>query len=181
VYYALADKIIASGGLPKNLINSDDVNLFLTGDLILSSKEYIFDWASLPIIKFEIPSDNNYSMVLILGPREYIQKDLDGDCNLRLTLDSMLIWPGSDNIATLGLAFFTSFYILLDKDLGRIGFAPNCCNPTLKSTYNYPIVLANMPRSKPVPYIEVNPYKYRANAVSKLWNVYLTAFLLLIT
>lgn len=120
----LSESIINSGGLPSDW-SLDQQTLFskamARGRIIIEP----FNWKLLPTISFEILSAEeispgvNKTFTLVLGPKQYIMQ-----------YDSkfwqLAVVGTTQNYATLGVPVFSSYYILMDKDSGSIGFSMGC-------------------------------------------------------
>ena len=79
----LQSDIIYSGGLSNRLQNSPDLQNWLDANVMLGLAESDIQWEMLPNISFTIDSTytNSYSNItLVLGPRQYIQKESNGYC-----------------------------------------------------------------------------------------------------
>jgi hypothetical protein len=123
---SLINEIVASGGyiflklgLPVawTLVERDN---FLNLKSSQRTPSSAFQWSKLPSITFELPSvRGRETFRLTLGPKQYIQQADDGYWMLVISI-------GKDNYAVLGLPIFSAFYILVDRDLGTIGFGLGC-------------------------------------------------------
>jgi hypothetical protein len=110
---------------------------WLSADVLMSNLAQHINFALLPNITFEIAtgrSDFN-STQLVLGPRQYIQMDSRG-------FYMVMISAGSDMWAILGLTFFSSYHITVDRTAGTMKFELGCgCKDSVD---NYPqIILGN--------------------------------------
>ncbi|KAH6582174.1 hypothetical protein BASA60_002081 [Batrachochytrium salamandrivorans] len=70
----------------------------------------------------------NATFRITLGPKQYIQPDDNG-------YYSMIIKPGGDLNAILGVPFFTNLNVVLDRDQGRVGFSLGCGCDTATDSY----------------------------------------------
>jgi hypothetical protein len=134
----LVTQMIASGGFHQKLIGSHYFQNWIEGTVSVKLKHKV-NFDLLPNIGFQIATGRpDYEYVtLTIGPRQYIQIDIDG-------YYSMAVVQGNDQRALLGLAFFSSFYILLDKNLGEIGFRLGCnCHDSVDG---FPKVIKSAPK-----------------------------------
>jgi hypothetical protein len=155
----LTNYILENGGLPSVLQTDFTKRKFLNGDISVAL-ESVPKWHLLPTITIEtvldaaISSNSTGSLKLVLGPKHYIQSNGQGW--------QMTIASGFDTFATLGLPFFSAFYVSVHRDSGRVGFAPGCgC-----SENEYPKVIAQ-PVTIPTPpetAISATPYSTLSTA-----------------
>ncbi|KAH6585586.1 hypothetical protein BASA50_001195 [Batrachochytrium salamandrivorans] len=137
VVSSLLAAVRSSGGIPSDLAASSYYSDFLNGNVGVIPNN-AFHWEKLPTLSFDITSDQmttvgskNATFRITLGPKQYIQPDDNG-------YYSMIIKPGGDLNAILGVPFFTNLNVVLDRDQGRVGFSLGCGCDT--ATDGYPTI-----------------------------------------
>jgi hypothetical protein len=122
----LVDNIKTSGGNAYLILGMPTdwaptkISSFLGGGIKRLVPSNSFQWNKLPTISFEISTaPGGSSFEITLGPKQYFQQDDEG-------FWFFVIGKGSDYYAVLGIPFFNSFYVMIDRAAGTVGFALGC-------------------------------------------------------
>ncbi|KAI9346579.1 aspartic peptidase domain-containing protein [Obelidium mucronatum] len=116
-YTILANKLINSGGFPKNF-GSNNIDLFINQGYGFSN--LILDYTKMPDLTFTILAEDRVSKIeLVIPPQGYIEKDDNG--YLYFTVGS----HDSNNVV-FGGTVFNDFYIVLDRGGRRVGLGLGC-------------------------------------------------------
>ncbi|KAJ3326160.1 hypothetical protein HDV06_000036 [Boothiomyces sp. JEL0866] len=130
VVTALQNAIRSSGGLPASVTYSSYYNQWIAGQVRLAVSLSAFQWSLLPNISITVNTGDVYqsTVTFVLGPQQYIQADANGYVGI-------VVYPGSDQYAVLGLPFFSAYYVLADRNLGQLQISLGCSCLLSSSTY----------------------------------------------
>jgi hypothetical protein len=127
----LKKQIYMSGGLANWFNTSTYRDSFFDAARMINVPSDTFDYNLLPSITFDILDPKTEGVLsLVLGPRQYLQRDLNDYY--------YFLVKASGTMSILGLPFFSAYHILLDREEGTLTFRQGClCN----STDGYPKIL----------------------------------------
>ncbi|KAI8840526.1 aspartic peptidase domain-containing protein [Chytridium lagenaria] len=116
---ALVNAVNASNVLQDAGVSEYAGRRFLTDLYSLSMSKYTLNFTRLPSFSLHLPSTAGIIQLTLQGS-DYIQSDGQGRYYFPIQPSR------SDRSMTLGSAFFDVFYVVLDREKGRVGFGPGC-------------------------------------------------------
>ncbi|KAI8900866.1 aspartic peptidase domain-containing protein [Globomyces pollinis-pini] len=123
--------LIESYAFPLELAADENFLEFLNGNVGYSFEEKDIAWDLLPSLSFSL-STSIGNVDLVLGPRNYLQATTEG-------YYFILISGQNNDMAILGLPFFSAYHITADLLNGNLKFQLGCgCK---NSTENYPQII----------------------------------------
>jgi len=102
-------------------MNSGYIPAWLNAQVIVPFLKEELDFSKLPDLSFTLSTstDSLSNVTLTLGPEQYIQPNDRG-------FYMFMVASYSETYAILGLPFFSSFHIMVDRDIGKITFKQGC-------------------------------------------------------
>lgn len=128
---AFIAQITSSGGLVSSLQNSQYLTPWLNGQISLGLSDAYFRYSLLPTLSFTISAGSNQLnpfITLTIGPKQYFQQNSAGYW-------IFMMGTSPDTMAILGLPFFSSYQIVIDKTNGLITFQRGCGCSTASDIY----------------------------------------------